>query len=557
MAFPGDRKWKMALTIPHENILGEIVNDGLFRKTHVDLPDAFLTLDGEYAPQDGGTDIAASLDELGETRIPCHVVRCALDATPANSRVHIWFRRQDVSDTNDTVIWLWWGSETETAPAVDADYGRNDVFDGTTGTGSPVAAWGVWLFDEDPSDPSPCYKDHTGNGNGANDNTTVTRVDAMDVRGAQVSAVGGYVSIENDWAPSTADFSVLWAGILTTDGRARFALRSDIISVRSDALVGSIGGIPISGTGVGTSGATCAVVRDGDSVLCASGSSSSSSTGFAAVDANYTTIVISGHSEPGLATHVFTAFLDAAVNIYWYRAWNDCLVSESTFWEVGTIIAAAVQAVFTVSPIAVGSEVRYYEQPHPQQWTIDFAGLAVSDQDGTYFLFQVMGSGGASDHYAWFDLDNGSTDPEVSGRTGHEIDVATGDEDEDIAAAAATVLAGITDLDATAFGTVVAVTNERNGTLEPPADATSTDATGADIDLVALGGTASDEITGVEESTGTSWGGVIAVSRPRMITIVIIRPGYEPIRLEGYVVQPANTLVPVSQRVDLNYSNPP
>ena len=253
----------------------------------------------------------------------------------------------------------------------------------------------------------------------------------------------------------------------------------------------------------------------------------------------------------------FCAVLFCAPSLSWYRAWYDSITAEASFYDQsGGIEAAAVQAVFTVSPIAVGSEVRYYEQPHPQAWTIDFAGLGVADQDGTYFLFQVMGSGGASDHYAWFDLDDGSTDPAVADRAGHEIDVATGDTDEDIAVAAATVLNAIADLTVTIVGTVVTVTNERDGELEPPADATGAAATGADVDVVALGNDSDDEITGVEESTGTSWGGTVAVTRPRMITIVVIRPGYEPIRLEGYVVQPASSLVPVSQRVDLNYSNP-
>jgi hypothetical protein len=547
MAFPGDRRWKLKLTIPHENILGDIVNDGLFRVTHVTLPDEFLTLDGEQAPQDGGTDIAASSDALGTTQIPCHVVRCALNATPADSRVQIWFRRQDVEDANDTDIWLWWGSETETAPAVDADYGRNDVFDGTTGTGSPVAAWGVWLFDEDPTDPAPCYTDYTGNGHSANDTGSVTRADAMDVRGMRPT--GGYALIPYTWAPGTGDFSVLWAAAHDETYNCYIDATPDQIRISSDI------GLIYDGTEYCTTGALTdspcgfGVYRDGDTITLNAGTPKTGNSGF-----DFT--LNNPSVEGSAATCTFVGFFDTAINSYWFRSWRDCLVAESTFWEVGAITAAAVQAVYTVSPIAVGSEVRYYEQPHPQQWTIDFAGLAVADQDGTYFLFQVMGSGGASDHYAWFDLDNGSTDPEVSGRTGHEIDVATGDDDEDIAAAAATVLAGVTGLDATVSGTVVTVTNERDGELEPPADATRAVATGADIDTVVLGGTSDDEITGVETSTGTSWGGVIAVTRPRMVTIVIIRPGYEPVRLEGYVVQPANTLVPVSQRVDLNYWNP-
>jgi hypothetical protein len=556
MAFPGARLWKIPLTIPHEMILGDIGNDGLFRKTHVDLPTNFLTLGHAQAPQDGGADIAASLDELGETQIPCYVVRCDLDSTPANSRVHIWFRRQDVSDTADTVIWLWYGSTTDTAPAATESYGRNDVFDGTTGTGAPVAAWGVWLFDEDPTDPSPCYIDVSGNGHGANDNGTVTRVDSMDVRGAQLTAEAGYITAAHTWAPGTADWSILWAGVLGTGGATRIqgagyvVLGTGLIEISIDGAYFADGSVPATA-------ALAGVVRDGATIYTYVGSDSHSGAGWGTADTEFASTfeLASQWADAGTTIRTFMAFLDTAVNAYWTRALNDCLVSESTFWEVGEITAAAVQAVFTVSPIAVGSEVRYYEQPHPQSWTSDFGGLAVADQDGTYFLFQVMGSGGASSHYAWFDLDDGSTDPAVADRTGHEIDVATGDTDEDIAVAAATVLNAIADLTVTIVGTVVTVTNKRDGELEPPADAAGA-ATGAGVALVVVGGTSAEEITGIEESTATAWGGIVSVTRPREITIVIIRPGYEPIRLEGYVVQPASSLVPVSQRVDLNYSNP-
>lgn len=559
MAFPGDRLLKIPLTIPHETIRGEIVHDGLFRKTHVGLPANFLTLGHAQAPQDGGADIAASLDELGATQIPCYVARCDLDATPANSRVEIWFRRQDVSDTSDTVIWLWYKSTTETPPAATESYGRNDVFDGSTGDGAPVAAWAVYLFDEDPSDPSPCFVDHTGNGHGADDAGTVTRVESMDVRGAQTVAGSGWITGADTWAPGTADYAILWAGVLGTGGGSRIVGNSDgtysfSVASGAEAYVDSTyaGGpsVPTTATVIGWS-------RDGDDMLIQVGESSNTATGWSAVDASLAGYQLaSQYADAGTTVRTFVALLDTAVNTYWIRAFYDCLVSESTFWEVGEITSAAIQAVFTVSPIAVGSEVRYYEQPHPQSWSIDFDGIDVADLDGTYFLFQVMGAGGATDHYAWFDLDDGSEDPAVSGRTGHEIDVSTGDSDEDIAAAVATVLAGITDLDAAGAGTSVTVTNERNGAVDPPTDGTGAAATGASVTLIAVGGTDDEEITGVESSTSTAWGGTISVTRPRIITVVIICPGYEPVRLEGYVAQPANTLIPVSQRVDLNYYNP-
>lgn len=554
MAFPGDRKWKLAVTIPAASILGDPVNDLWVRITHVSLPDAMITAGGEYALQSTGTDLAASSDTLGETQIPLYVRRCDLDATAADSRVQIWVRRQDVADATDTVIWLWWGSETETAPAVDEYYGRNDVFGSTTGTGAPPDGFGVWLFDEDPSDPSPCYKDHTGGGHDLTKNGTLTRGDAaaMNVRGVVAGGDGSdYPMAAFTWAPGTADFTLLWGAAIAT-GFNSYVFGTTVARISSDIVLIDAAGYPQL-PGISSSPAVVGFSRDGDSILLSSAEYDHTSTGMAAEVFSWPNATF---NDSGLATRTFIAFVDTALNVYWIRAFHDCLTAEATFFSVGEIEAAAVAAVLTFSPLAAGSEVRIYEQPHPQAWTIDFADIAVADLDGVYFTFQVMGSGGATDHYAWFDLDNGSTDPEPAGLTGHEVDVATGDTDEDIADAVATVLAGITDLDATVSTTVVTVTNERDGELEPPADATGASATGADINVVTIGGTSEDEITGTEASTGAFWAGTVAVSRPRALTIVIIRPGYEPIRLEGYIVQPASVLVPLSQRLDLNYSNP-
>lgn len=340
--FPGDRAYKLKLTIPNETILGDIVNDGLFRVTHISLPDAFLTLGGAQAPQNKGADIAASLDEFGITRIPCYVVRCDLNATPANSRVQLWVRRQDVSDVADTDIWLWWGSETATPPAIDDDYGRNDVFDGTTGTGAPVAAWGVWLFDEDPSDPSPCYIDHTGQGHGADANGTVARVDLMDVRGALVGDGGG-IKQSGTWTPGTGAMSLLWAGALGTDGQtwivgktaptAYCVIRTNTSAFTSDSTT-------TSGGGVGTSAECWCFRRSGTAAAAYAGTNTQNTTVGADWTINFGAPNLASWDDRG-TTRTFIAFLDTAVNVYWFRAWRDCLVSEATFWEVGTIEAAS------------------------------------------------------------------------------------------------------------------------------------------------------------------------------------------------------------------------
>ena len=57
-------------------------------------------------------------------------------------------------------------------------------------------------------------------------------------------------------------------------------------------------------------------------------------------------------------------------------------------------------------------------------------------QDGTYFTLSAPtapGSTTLTDYYVWFDLDDGSTDPAVSGATGIEVDIVTGDTAAQIA----------------------------------------------------------------------------------------------------------------------------
>lgn len=53
---------------------------------------------------------------------------------------------------------------------------------------------------------------------------------------------------------------------------------------------------------------------------------------------------------------------------------------------------------------------------------VDTESASVASLDGLYFEISDLDT----DYYVWFDLDGGSTDPAVSGKTGIEVDVATG-----------------------------------------------------------------------------------------------------------------------------------
>ena len=80
---------------------------------------------------------------------------------------------------------------------------------------------------------------------------------------------------------------------------------------------------------------------------------------------------------------------------------------------------------------------------------------------GEYFYISTT----TTDYYVWFDLDNGSTDPSASGRTGVEIDVTTGDVASTIAAALGVALNALSGYTATSSGSAVTVTNGSAGAV--------------------------------------------------------------------------------------------
>lgn len=64
---------------------------------------------------------------------------------------------------------------------------------------------------------------------------------------------------------------------------------------------------------------------------------------------------------------------------------------------------------------------------------------------GEYFNI----SSSSTDYYVWYDIDNGSSDPTVSGRTGIEVDIASGDTAAQVATKTANVLAAMGDFSGT------------------------------------------------------------------------------------------------------------
>lgn len=99
-----------------------------------------------------------------------------------------------------------------------------------------------------------------------------------------------------------------------------------------------------------------------------------------------------------------------------------------------------------ISPVDVTWEIE-------EKVCVDVAGISAATLDGVSFGL----SDATTEYYVWFNLDAGSTDPAVAGKTGIEVAVATGDSEAVMAAAieaaveAATTYEGSVDSSTVAF----------------------------------------------------------------------------------------------------------
>ena len=85
---------------------------------------------------------------------------------------------------------------------------------------------------------------------------------------------------------------------------------------------------------------------------------------------------------------------------------------------------------------------------------------------GEYFTL----SSPSTDYYVWYDIDDGSTDPSVAGRTGIEVDIADSDTEDDVAAKTASAINAVIGLGATSVADKVTVTNAVDGVAADAAD---------------------------------------------------------------------------------------
>ncbi len=89
---------------------------------------------------------------------------------------------------------------------------------------------------------------------------------------------------------------------------------------------------------------------------------------------------------------------------------------------------------------------------------------------GKYFLFATT----LTEYYVWYDVAANPTDPAVSGKTGVEIDIASGASATTVATATAAAITLLTGVTATASGNTVVITNGTAGQVEKPTTGTAT-----------------------------------------------------------------------------------
>jgi hypothetical protein len=567
MAYPGDRRRKTRIAI--SPLTGAVNFDLPIFLTEADFVDASKTLGGENAMADGGADVAFSLDAEGTIWLDREIVRCDLSATPADSRIEIVVTvpASHLSDTVDSYIYCWFGSETETQPAPDGLYGKYAVWNGPTRDGfTPITAWGAWHFDEDPSDPSPPFKDSSGNDRHmtAEAAGSPTLVEGEPGRGLQTTGVADdlvVVGLTGTDAPGTGPWCVVSAcPVCSTDGGSLMAQESYSMGRRmsrySDSVNFRFGAAEASVYGLSSTGPVMAAIsRSGDVAVVTANQYNDSVSGLSSVNYNWTEDLRLradyNDTSARVIVHSFACVLACAPNVYWLRALYDNVYGTGFFGTPKASEPAAIAAEIYFDGLNAGTEVRVYEQPHGQSWRVDLDGVTPADLNETVIQFQIQGESTAADHYVWFNYDDTGTDPEPGG-TGHAVAIATTDTAADVADTLQGVLNAITDLSATVDGTVVEVLNDRNGELTEP----TTDST-AELTLVQIGGTATSAIDGIESSTGTSWTASYTILRPRRARIAMLSIAYENVQL-FVVLTTSGVVVPASalQREDPNYANP-
>jgi hypothetical protein len=557
MALPGNRLRQKLIEIAASNVTGAINYDFLTTFTEADFDETDLTLGGEFALQ--AACLAASKDELGLYEYPVDVIRLELNATWTLSKVEVVVRVPvgEISTLDNTTIWLWWKSDTDTIPAVDADFGQYDVYNpitDSTGTSVPLVTRCAHSFDESPSDASPQMKDRSGNSQHVAVNALSTRIDAAPGRGTKL--YGGYFEgpvTPASFAPGLGEWSVIQCACpdagrtdsyFFINDNCQIAYAPDRVYLRFDSSHQTE--VATSKTGL----RVMSLTRSGDGGLAMSDELSTTTTGISAV--YFDSVTGARIVRDCYDTHISLSYLlYSAPNIHWLK-----LLSRVINRTSGTIISHASNAVgvtgswttIVFDGLREGTEVRVFEVPHAAIWEIDYDGAASGSIGADYVDFDVVTSTTTDRHYIWW-----TTDPGLAGATGHQVTRTGSETDAQLAALACAVIDGIADVSATVTGTVITVSNALDGLTAKPVYHGQEGI----VTIEQIGGTATGEIDGIESSTGTSWTATLLVDSPRLVVLTLLSLQYKNIRYTTRVTT-AELRVPAGalQVEDLIYANP-
>jgi hypothetical protein len=555
MAFPGNRKYKLSIPVLSSMITGDFNFDFPVFINHDCLPDAAITLNGVQAINQYGTDLAASSDEAGENRLALQVVSCNLSAIPSDSRVELWIRVpvDTISTITGASIWLWWGDSTENLPANTENYGTHDVWNGitdSTGGSIPVSTWGVWHFNEVPSNPVPQFKDSSGNDHDVSLSGTITQTEFLP--GSGVSTTLGLGTTTGTFAPGIGDFAFVHNSRLLGSTNWMFSV-GDVgtTGFRSSCTPNSDYTLRIGSEAWAVWDFTsydcfAAVSRSGTSVLSQINNSNYNWTGTDQdINASTNFNII---ASPSILTS-FVLLMLSAPNSYWLRASWDNINSPTTFVNItNSIQSAEIIATITFQDLNAESKILITEQPHQQIWQLNLTNARDGYITDEYFTCSVITPENVTLNYYYYF----GTDPEIVGADGYNIPRNDGYTATQLATSATSIINNSSYISASVNDTIITIYNDYNGLTTIPVY-TGTEGL---ITLIQLGGWVSTEIDRVDSSIG-DWVASYSILKPRRAIIQMIHLNYKPKRYSTILTTSGLTVPAGALQVeDAVYLNP-
>ena len=132
-AIGGDSKYYIPITIDSTYIDSTLTNWTFVFDQNLDSVltsiNGPLDQDGIRSLKSDGGDIRFTSDIEGYDRLAVDVRNVDLDNNPASSELEIAVKVPSVSSSEDTVIYMWWGGETDELPAASDTYGQYNAYD--------------------------------------------------------------------------------------------------------------------------------------------------------------------------------------------------------------------------------------------------------------------------------------------------------------------------------------------------------------------------------------------------------------------------------------------